>query len=98
MARQAGRAGEVHALTRLYDLILWIIPVLEKFPRSQKFLLGDRMETQLLDIQDLLIQAAYSAKKIGFLYQANIKLEQLRYLVRLPLQSGTNYAPAAPGW
>lgn len=33
---------EVDAITKLYDFILWIIPKLEKYPRSQKFLLADR--------------------------------------------------------
>jgi len=42
--------NEISALTRTYDLLLWIIPALEKFPKSQKFLLGDRIETLLLDI------------------------------------------------
>ena len=41
---------EVDAITKLYDLLLWIIPKLEKFPRSQKFLIADRIETMLLDI------------------------------------------------
>jgi len=27
-----GNIKNVHALTRIYDLLLWIIPVLEKFP------------------------------------------------------------------
>lgn len=41
---------EVDAVTRLYDFILWMIPKLEKFPRNQKFLLGDRIENLMLDI------------------------------------------------
>ena len=40
-------AKEIDAITRLYDFILWMIPKLEKFPRRQKFLLGDRIETLL---------------------------------------------------
>jgi hypothetical protein len=74
---------EVDAITKLYDLLLWMIPKLEKFPRSQKFVLGDRMETLMLDILELLIEAAYSKKKQAVLRSANLKLEQLRYLVRL---------------
>jgi len=35
-------AKEVDAITKLYDLLLWMIPKIEKFPRSQKFVLGDR--------------------------------------------------------
>ncbi len=74
---------EVDAITKLYDFILWIIPKLEKYPRSQKFLLADRIESLMLDILELLIDAAYSKKKDKALRSANLKLEKLRYLIRL---------------
>ena len=74
---------EVDAITRLYDYLLWMIPKLDKFPRNQKFVLGDRVETTMLDILELLLDAAYSRKKQVALRQANLKLEKLRYLVRL---------------
>ena len=74
---------EVDAITKLYDFILWMIPKLEKFSRSQKFLLGDRIEMLMLDIPQLLIEAAYSKRKQALLQSANLKLEQMRYLVRL---------------
>ena len=51
---------EVDVITKLYDFLLWIIPKLEKFPRSQKFLIADRIETVLLDVLDLLIEMAKS--------------------------------------
>ena len=74
---------DISALTKTYDLLLWIIPQLEKFPKGQKYLLGDRIETLVLDILDLLIQAAYTKDKTHLLRNANLKLEQLRYLIRL---------------
>ena len=74
---------EVDAITKLYDYLLWMIPKLEKFPRSQKFVLADRIESLTLDILDLLIEAAYSRKKDDLLRRANLQLEKLRYLVRL---------------
>lgn len=74
---------EIDAITKLYDYILWLIPKLEKFPRSQKFLMADRIESLMLDILMLLIEAAYSRQKAGVLKTANLKLEQLRYLIRL---------------
>lgn len=90
---------KVDAITKLYDFLLWLIPKLEKFPKSQKFLLADRIETLTLDILDLLIDAAYSRKKAAILGKANIKLEQLRYLIRLTkdlkLMSLKNYEYAA---
>jgi len=51
---------QVDAITKLYNFLLWIIPKLETFPRSQKFLIADRIETVLLDVLDLLIEVAYS--------------------------------------
>ncbi len=74
---------EVDAITKLYDFLLCIVPKLEKFPRNQKFLVADRIETILLDVLDLLIEAAYSKNKSRSLRSANLKLEQLRYLIRL---------------
>jgi hypothetical protein len=76
-------AKEIDALTKTYDLLLWVIPQLEKFPRSQKFLLGDRIEVLMLDILDGLIEAAYTRSKESLLRQANLRLEKLRYLFRL---------------
>jgi hypothetical protein len=74
---------EIDAITKLYDYILWIIPKLERFPRSQKFLLADRIENLMLDLLDLLIEAAYTRNKRSLLISANLKLEKLRYLVRI---------------
>jgi hypothetical protein len=74
---------EVDAVTKLYDFLLWMIPKLDQFPRSQKFILGDRIETLMLDILQLLIEAAYSKHKQPMLKSANLKLENLRYLIRL---------------
>lgn len=74
---------EVDALTKLYDFMLWMIPKIEKFPRGQKFLVGDRIESLMLDILELLLDAAYSRQKQASLKTANLKLEKLRYLIRL---------------
>lgn len=48
------------ALEKTYQFLLWLIPAVEKFPKSQKFLLGDRMQTLALDVQESLIEATYS--------------------------------------
>ena len=32
------------AVESMYRLVLWLVPTVEKFPRRQKFLLGDRLE------------------------------------------------------
>jgi hypothetical protein len=72
-------------LLKVYDLLLYIIPQLEKFPRSQKFLLADRIQTKILDVLETSIAAYYGQRteKLPLLKEMNISLEQLRYLVRL---------------
>lgn len=70
-------------VTKTYDLILWLLPKLAKFPRDQRFLLGDRIENTLLDCLELLIEATYSKEKAGILKNVNLKLEKLRFLVRI---------------
>jgi hypothetical protein len=41
--------------------ILWLVPTVEKFPRSQKFLLGDRIRSTALGVLERLIEATYTA-------------------------------------
>jgi len=73
-------------LTLTYDFLLYLIPQLSKFPRDQKFLLADRMQTLAHDILDDFISAYYSSfsrEKLERLRLANVKLERLRYSIRL---------------
>ncbi len=76
-------ASAENILTLTYDFLLYLIPELSKYPRDQKFLLGDRIQTLALDILDDFIVAYYSKQKLERLRQANLKLERLRYLIRL---------------
>lgn len=73
------------SITLTYDLLKWSIPTLEKFPKSQRFLLGDRIENHILDVLELLICANYSKDKIDYLRKVNLKIETLRFFWRLTL-------------
>ena len=44
------------ALDKAMLFATWLIPVLEGFPRSQRFLLGDRLQSNTLDIVEALIE------------------------------------------
>jgi len=48
------------ALEAMNLFLLWLIPTVEKFPRSQKFLLGDRIQSAALDVLERLIEATYT--------------------------------------
>jgi hypothetical protein len=72
------------ALEACYRFLLWLIPTLEKFPRSQKFLLGDRIQSQGLAVLGYLIAATYRpAQRQRCLEEANLELEHLRFGLRL---------------
>ncbi len=76
--RETGPAIDSH-----YRFILWLIPTLTRFPRSQKFLLGDRIQNIAIDILEALIEATYTKHRDEPLSKANLNIEKLRFLLRL---------------
>lgn len=72
--RQTAARSGGPALEAMYQLLLWLIPTLEKFPRSQKFLLGDRLQNEALSVLDNLIAATYSRDREQYLRAANLGL------------------------
>lgn len=70
-------------VTKAYDLLLWLVNHVGKFPRSHRFVLGERIETAMLDVLMLLVEAAYAREKVASLQRANLELEKLRILIRL---------------
>lgn len=69
-------------LEKMYQFVLWLIPTVEKFPRAQKFLLGDRLQASALDVLEGLVDAAYTRNRTTILQKVNLGLEKLRYLIR----------------
>jgi hypothetical protein len=67
----------------MYQFMLWLVPAVEKFPRSQKFLLGDRIQATALDVLERLIEATYTRARRQHLDEANLGVEKLRFLFRL---------------
>ena len=85
MARQSGPRQTGPALESHYRFLLWLIPAVEKFPKSQKFLLGDRIQATALDALENLIDATYTRRRQSHLAAANLALEKLRFLFRLSM-------------
>ena len=71
------------ALEAMYGFVLWLVPTVERFPRSQRFLLGDRLQATALDVLERLIDATYTRARAPQLAAANLGIEKLRYLCRL---------------
>ena len=80
-ARRTGPALEAHR-----QFLLWLVPTVEKFPRSQKFLLGDRIQATALDVLEALIEATYTRDRRSHLARANLGLEKLRHFFRLAVE------------
>jgi hypothetical protein len=71
------------ALEAMYQFLLWLVPTVDKFPRNQKFVLGDRIENAALDVLDSLIAATYTRARDQSLANANLGLDRLRIFIRL---------------
>ncbi|OGT00963.1 MAG: hypothetical protein A3K04_09090 [Gallionellales bacterium RBG_16_56_9] len=71
------------ALEKMYQFLLWLVPTVDKMPRSQKFTLGDRIQNTALGVLENLIEATYSKPAEPYLRQVNLELEKLRFLFRL---------------
>jgi len=54
-----------------------------KFPRNHRFVLGERIERNLYDLLETLIQAKYTRQRQPLLERANLMLEILRFQMRL---------------
>lgn len=73
------------AVDACHQLLAWLVPQLDHFPRARRFTLGDKLECALLDVLEQLIDAAYQGgePKRQALRTANRKLTLVRHLWRL---------------
>jgi hypothetical protein len=102
MTKPSGGADRTpQAVVACHDLLAWVIPQLDKFPRARRFTLGERIESGLLAVLERLIEAAYSrgAVKVTALRAANLRLDVVRHLWRLAWElkvvPGKQYAHGA---
>ena len=69
--------------TKTYDLLTWLMPITEGFPKSQRFVLAKRLQDTTLDFYELIVRARRSPDRAAVLFEADLKLEQLRLYTRL---------------
>ena len=68
-----------NVLTKLHDLLVYLVPQLSRFPRDQKFVLGDRIEVKVLEVQESCLRAYYGRDKRPHLLEANLTLNRQDY-------------------
>ena len=72
-------------LSKWYDYTKWVLDRVDGFPKNQRFVLGTRLADGVLDVMELLAEAAYASAngKATLLVRANRRIESLRWLIRL---------------
>jgi hypothetical protein len=73
-------------LVNWYHLTKWLLARIESFPKSQRFVFGQRLADRTLGVMETLVEAAYSPAgrhKANLLAYANRELEVLRWLLRM---------------
>lgn len=73
-------------LVRWYDLAKWLLERIESFPKSQRFVFGQRLADRSMGLLETLVEASYAPAggvKRGLLAKASRELETLRWLLRL---------------
>jgi len=67
-----------------YDFLLWLLPLTLKFPKSQRFLLAERLGKLALDFYELILDAVLEPPGAAVkLDQADHLLHKIRLYIRL---------------
>src|SRR3984893_8727589 len=77
-AKRTGPAVEAH-----YQFLLWLVPTVDRFPKSQKFVFGDRVLSLALDVLEFLVEAAFTRDRKSHLARANLGIDKLLFLIRM---------------
>ncbi len=59
-------------VTKMYDLVKYLMPIINRFPRDYKFTLGDRITNLVLDLLEKYIEAYYTGN-------TKLKLERAQF-------------------
>jgi four helix bundle protein len=76
---------ELVIFTQTYDLLTWLLPQCERFPKSQRFVVTQRLQGAALDFQEAIFEAnaRSGAQRLGHLRGADAQLNKLRLYLRL---------------
>jgi hypothetical protein len=80
--------GDSPLFVKTYDLLKYLIPATEKFPRSQRFVLARRIQDAALNFHECLLEARKVdvAARGEVLRRADVELEKLRLHLRLSME------------
>jgi hypothetical protein len=84
-ANMIANPEEMQIFTLTYDMLRWLLPHSERFPRAQRFVVTKRLQDAALDFQETIYLAnAHSGRtREGHLRTADGHLNKLRSYLRL---------------
>ena len=68
---------------KVYDFLLYLYPIIAKFPKYEKFTLQTQIKNCVIDLERCVIKANKSTAKKSNLYEADVLIEELKMLIRL---------------
>lgn len=74
--------AELEIIEKAYNLLIWSLNHITKFPRNHRYGLGGRLEARLSSVLDLLLRAKYNSDRLALLREVNIELELIRFHFR----------------
>jgi four helix bundle protein len=81
-------ANDLVIFTQTYDLLTWLLPQCERFPKSQRFVVTQRLQAAVLDFQEAIFEAnaRSGGERLNHLQAADAHLNKLRLYLRLARQ------------
>jgi len=68
---------------KMYDLILYAFPILNRFPKNQRFVMAQQIQNTMVEIQKKIAEANKIRNRRRLLFEIDIELDKLRMLIRL---------------
>ena len=81
------RTSEPPLFTKFYAIAKWLIERVEGFPKVIRFSLGERLLATALQVLEDITRAQFRREKAALLTDANERLDVLRVLVRLAMET-----------
>ena len=75
--------GDLIIFQKTYDLILWFFPSINTFPQAQKFVLGQQIQNEFIEIIRDIIRANQERNKLEYLKRISTRIDTVRVLIRL---------------
>ena len=67
---------------KTFDFAVYLFPIIDKFPKFEKFALSTQIKNCVLDIERYIIRANKSRQKKPMLYEVDVRIEELKFLLR----------------